>query len=298
MATGFHAGELAAQRSAGVAAAGARMARTIRSSMPTPLIGFLADQSWIHLSGADAAQRIWASTLLGDAGLIEVVDDTTLHLPYPAADDPLRDLDAESEVGLLAIDLTRRRRARINGTVHPDTDGIRVHVDQCYANCPKYIQSRPHRPAVGTDPVVPTTRTDTAHLTEADIELLDRADTAVLATIAPGFGADCSHRGGMPGFLQCSPDGTVIRFDDHPGNAMFNSLGNLELDDRAGLTVPDFDTGALLQITGRATVRYATPDERTVEITVGHVVHRTGVLPWRYGPVEYSPASIAVTSDH
>ncbi len=232
-----------------------------------------------------------------DAGLIEVVDDTTLHLPYPAADDPLRDLDAGSEVGLLAIDLTRRRRARINGTVHPDTDGIRVHVDQCYANCPKYIQSRPHRPAVGTDPVVPTTRTDTAHLTEADIELLDRADTAVLATIAPGFGADCSHRGGMPGFLQCSPDGPssvspIIR------NAMFNSLGNLELDDRAGLTVPDFDTGALLQITGRATVRYATPDERTVEITVGHVVHRTGVLPWRYGPVEYSPASIAVTSDH
>lgn len=294
MPTGYHPGELAAQEQAGQRHVGARMVRSIKPSIPAALSRFLAGTPWVIIGGSDRAHRLWAGMVFGTPGFVEVVDDATVSLTAPSVDDPLYDLgrdDDGAEVGLLVIDLDRRMRARINGTARCIGDRLLVDVDQCYANCPKYIQRRELLEPSGTP--ASSYATDD-HLPETWVDLVRRADTAFIATIAPGHGADCSHRGGVAGFLECDPSGRHIRFRDYPGNGMFNTLGNLQLDHRVGLTIPDFRTGGLLQISGRAEVVVASPEDRTVVLTVERAVHRTHVLPWRFGPMEYSPQALEV----
>jgi len=108
-------------------------------------------------------------------------------------------------------------------------------------------------------------------------------------------GADASHRGGLPGFVRVEGD-RRLEWPDYPGNAMFNTLGNLAADPRAGLLFVDFEQGHTLQISGRARVvwdeRRAAEfagAERVVEFDVEEVVERRGALPLRWRFVEYSP---------
>ena len=94
-----------------------------------------------------------------------------------------------------------------------------------------------------------------AVLSPAQQERIAAADTFFIASAHPTRGADASHRGGGPGFVHVlGPD--RLRFPDYPGNNMFNTLGNLRVDPRAGLVFPDFAGGGTLQLTGRATVRW------------------------------------------
>jgi hypothetical protein len=48
----------------------------------------------------------------------------------------------------------------------------------------------------------------------------------------------------------------VLRVPDYEGNGMFNTLGNLAVDARCGLTVLDFQSGRLHQMTGEAAVHF------------------------------------------
>lgn len=54
-----------------------------------------------------------------------------------------------------------------------------------------------------------------------------------------------SHRGGPTGFLQLAEQdgGTVLRWAEYQGNNMFQTLGNLMLNPKAGLLILDFETG-------------------------------------------------------
>ena len=70
--------------------------------------------------------------------------------------------------------------------------------------------------------------------------LLERADTAFVGSLHPARGVDASHRGGAPGFIQVV-DATTLRVPDYPGNSMFMTLGNFEVDSRASLAVLDFE---------------------------------------------------------
>jgi predicted pyridoxine 5'-phosphate oxidase superfamily flavin-nucleotide-binding protein len=79
------------------------------------------------------------------------------------------------------------------------------------------------------------------------------ADTFFIASWHPAGGADASHRGGRPGFVEVRDERT-LEFPDYPGNNMFNTLGNLAGHPRAGLLFADFERGDLLQLTGRARV--------------------------------------------
>jgi hypothetical protein len=44
----------------------------------------------------------------------------------------------------------------------------------------------------------------------------------------------------------------TIRWPEYPGNSMFNTLGNLVHSPEAGLAIPDFERGCVLQLTGSA----------------------------------------------
>jgi predicted pyridoxine 5'-phosphate oxidase superfamily flavin-nucleotide-binding protein len=126
--------------------------RTIRPDIPKGAIAFLNTQSLIIAASVEEYGRVWSSFLTGEPGFIEVEDEVTLTIQSnPVASDPLtRNLLSNPELGLLAIDFSKRIRMRINGTGAFDADRrLVVKTEQVYGNCPKYIQKRSLHPNGG-----------------------------------------------------------------------------------------------------------------------------------------------------
>lgn len=69
------------------------MARTFRTSLPAPLMRFLATQRWIIVGATDTAGRVWASPVVGAPGFVRAADETTVRIDaLPVTSDPLRNL--------------------------------------------------------------------------------------------------------------------------------------------------------------------------------------------------------------
>ena len=64
-----------------------------------------------------------------------------------------------------------------------------------------------------------------------------RGDVLFIATAHATRGADASHRGGNPGFIEVL-DGKTVRIPDYAGNSMFNTLGNLVVNPAAARSRP------------------------------------------------------------
>ncbi|MEU7000395.1 pyridoxamine 5'-phosphate oxidase family protein [Nonomuraea sp. NPDC046570] len=281
MAT-YHHGERAVQQRAGVESQAAHALRAIRGFVPDVAAAFLAEQSMIIVSAADRAGRTWSTLLAGEPGFLRAPDPWTLTVDaLPAPEDPLAEVLAGAvKVGMIAIDFAARRRMRVNGTAEPSGRGLRVQLDQVFANCPKYLQKRQ------STPMPPGARSVCrgTELTAAQRLALSEADTFFIGTATPDGDADVSHRGGNPGFVQVlSP--THLRWPEYTGNSMFLTLGNLELRPSAGLLVPDWKSGGLLQLTGTARTR---EDPRLVDFFVGEVQETTGAVPLRWTDPDYS----------
>ena len=193
------------------------------------------------------------------------------------------------EIGLLIMDPTTRRRMRINGraTLRAD-DGITIETEAVYSNCPRYI--RPRRPPDGTSVSAPTLQV--ADRVDGEVRaLIESTDTYFLHTAHPDAGADASHRGGTIGDLRL--DGERLLFPDYAGNNLLNSFGNLVVEPRLTVTVPDFHTGDVLAVRGRAMIHWrgatvaSFPDAaRAVEVKIHDVAWIRGALPsgWSYDP--------------
>jgi predicted pyridoxine 5'-phosphate oxidase superfamily flavin-nucleotide-binding protein len=268
---GFHEGELAVQRRAGAVAEAARLSGMLA---PGDLSGgfarFLAGRTFAALAARDDAGRLWVSPLSGPAGFLVVTGPATLVIrAAPVAGDPLHGLPAGQPAGLIVIEFAARRRVRVNGTLSAvGPGGLTIDVDQAYGNCPKYIQPRLLTPAREAAPDGPVRRG--GRLAEADIELVRWASTFFIGTAHPVRGADCSHRGGPPGFVREA--GGELRFPDYHGNSMFNTLGNLAVDPAAALLFPDFATGRTVQLSGTAAVEWPGPGPAGREVESGRTV--------------------------
>ena len=274
--SGFHAGELAVQRRAGVEDEAARLTGMLA---PADLRGglglFLAGRTYAAMSARDRAGRLWVSPLAGQPGFLSVTGPATLEIgAAPGPGDPLHDVAAGQEVGLLVIEYVARRRARINGRlVGAEADRLVVEANEAYGNCPQYIPPRPLRLTSAPAGEPPVGR---SALTDEDAAVLTSVDTAVLGTTHPDRGNDASHRGGPAGFLRVESSHLLV-WDDLPGNRMFNSLGNLAVDPAAALLVVDPRTGRPVHVSGRAAVRWDVPGSATgrrVELEVEAVVSR------------------------
>ncbi len=289
----FHAGELAVQRRMGQAEIAARVGRMIRTEIPAAAAAFLLEQPMVVLAATDGAGQVWASLVTGPAGFVHADYQTIAVDALPVPGDPLHNLlrSPDQRVGMIAIEPQSRRRMRVNGTAQPTANGLRIHPDQVYSNCPKYI-SRRHIEAVHTDGPEPAFRRATV-LDERTQQAIARADTFFIGSADPEGNADASHRGGNPGFLQVlSPN--RLRWPDYRGNSMFMTLGNISANPRCGLLVPDWDTGATLQLTGTAEIVWddgTGGSQGSVEFTVAEVIETTGVSPLRWGRAELSPAN-------
>ncbi|WP_394619748.1 pyridoxamine 5'-phosphate oxidase family protein [Lentzea sp. JNUCC 0626] len=250
----FHPGELEAQRVAGTAEPAARVHPIISDAIPRGAFDFLTRQQMLVLGARDERGRPWATTLVGSEGFLTAPDAYTLRAEATVVPtDPLADvLRHEADVGTLAIDLVMRKRLRINGRWRPVDGGGEVDVHQAFGNCPKYIQAR----VMTEEPPEfhPVVQRSEALDTRQSV-LVSTADTFFIATGVES-GVDVSHRGGNPGFVRVvSP--TELVWPDFVGNAMMMTAGNLTVNPLAGLLFPDWESGATLQLTGTAEVRWS-----------------------------------------
>lgn len=194
---------------------------------------------------------------------------------------------------MIALQPQRRRRMRVNGCAVPTQSGLRITVDQVYSNCAKYISRRQiesYRPDID----IPPPRHGTA-LDARQRALITAADAFFVATADIDGNADASHRGGNPGFLQVlSP--AWLRWPDYQGNSMFMTLGNIAVNPRCGILIPDWTTGGTLQVTGTAELSWA-PDTFTagaqcsIDFTIAEVTDVPGAGPLRWGAAELSPVN-------
>ncbi|QIQ06279.1 pyridoxamine 5'-phosphate oxidase family protein [Streptomyces liangshanensis] len=298
--TGFHEGELAVQRRAGVAGPAARLAGMLA---PPELDGgaalFLRDRDLAVLTARDRDGLLWTSPLPGAPGFLAAHGRSLDVRALPAPGDPLAGLAAGQQVGMTAVDLATRRRLRINGALaEVGASGFTVAVDQAYGNCPQYIQRRHLRRSPARAGAPSEARwgdtLDAGHL-----RLIRAADTFFLGTTHPTRGADASHRGGAPGFVRADAEG--LWWPDYPGNNMFNSLGNLAADNTAALLFLDFATGTTLHLSGTAAVDWTAPgvpgDDggtgRRVRFTPHRVV--TTTIPVVAGPPAPYPRNPPLT---
>jgi predicted pyridoxine 5'-phosphate oxidase superfamily flavin-nucleotide-binding protein len=190
----------------------------------------------------------------------------------------------------------------VNGIVRERGDtGFALSVEQSFGNCPKYIQKRELSPIASQATAVPSATRTSAVLDEAMRSMLQTTDTFFIASAAPerahDRGCDVSHRGGMPGFVAVSDDGTTITWPDFEGNYMFNTLGNLLLEPRAGLVVPDFASGDVLQVAGAVEIIWSGPEvdafegaQRLVRLRVERAVLRSRAMPLGGAMLQLSPA--------
>lgn len=292
----YHDGELAVQSLAGVASDGVKTADAkYRAAMPTGVQGFLLAQQLAVFSTTDAEGRVWASMRSGPAGFLRPLNEHTLEIGgYSHRDDPLAaNLVANPEAGMVVIHLANRYRVRLNGTAQVSADGrIVLRTQQVYGNCPQYITSRvvigdreassiPARFGEGLDP--------------RQRHWIEQSDTLFIATAHPHSGADASHRGGRPGFV-CVENEKRLLFPDYRGNNMFNTLGNIVSNPRAGLLFPDFQSGSALQLSGSPRILWDDPRmehfegaQRLVEFEIERSIELPQATLLRFEFRDYSP---------
>lgn len=291
----FHAGELAVQQRAGEAAIAERNGSVIAPTILGGARPFIEKQFMVVLASVDPQGGVWSSVLYGRPGFVRADGDAALVLDVAASQrdpaDPFwANIAANPSVGMLFIELSSRRRYRINGSVHRNDElGLGITVREAYPNCPKYIQKR-HLRAMSKDfaPGEVTTGSSIAGGVEA---LVRAADTVFVASADPDAGADASHRGGLPGFVEVIGP-TTLRLPDYHGNSIFNTLGNLERNAQIGLCIPDFEGGRQLQLAGRARLLWDQEDlaqrsggtGRFLEIEVERwILRHTGPrMEWEY----------------
>jgi predicted pyridoxine 5'-phosphate oxidase superfamily flavin-nucleotide-binding protein len=303
-ASPWHAGERAAQARAGTAAHMAEVGPlVIRDFMPDQHRGLFQQLPFLVVGALDAEQRPWASIVSGLPGFISSPHPRRLEIEAnPVPGDPLAEaLAVGAPLGILGIELPTRRRNRANGhVVARDEAGFAVHVRESFGNCPQYIQRRDYAAFV-PGPVAVERFTG---LPAEAAALVRRADTMFVASAAKRedgrFGIDVSHRGGRPGFLGIDAEGAIV-VPDFRGNGFFQTIGNLVAFPRAGLLIPDFATGDLLQLTGDAEVVWEGPEvdafpgaQRLWKVKPLAGRWLRNAFPLRFGAAELSPRSQAV----
>jgi uncharacterized protein len=291
-ASPWNDGELALQRSVGVVERMESVGRNQmqRNFMPDQHREFYAQLPFVVLGAVDKQGEAWATLRAGRPGFMHSPEPHHLHvaLERDAQDPADAGMDDGAAVGMLGIELHTRRRNRMNGVVRRnETPGFDIEVTQAYGNCPRYIQLRQYE-FVDTRPGPVT---EMAALDERAVAMIGAADAFYIASYVVRDGehqVDASHRGGKSGFVRIDADGWLT-IPDFAGNLFFNTLGNILLNPRTGLTFIDMHSGDMLQMAGRAEVILDSPAiaafqgaERLLRFKPQRIVYRPAALPLRW----------------
>lgn len=302
--TPFHSGELAAQDKAGTRGIAAELSVGKSNSLNFSANhdAFLAAQSFAVVSSVDVdSGRVWVTPLFAQKGDLTAISEQeiTVSVDCMPCGDVLRSVKSNTPLSLLGIDLNRRIRHRINGhaVVPNDTADSQLHflVDEYSPNCPKYINRR----QIVLDRNIPDSvvknaeRQERTTLTESDQAFIQAMDTLWIGSYAPEAGADCNHRGGKPGFIRVTSPSS-IEWPEYRGNGMFYTSGNLESYKQAGVTLVDFESGSMIQMTGRAEVDWNYDGQyegatRLMKFEIERLIRIDQVTTHRWTRLDYSP---------
>ena len=256
----FHTGELLVQERYGARdRIHAAAQRIIRNHLNEQHRDFYCKLPFLIVGSVDDEGQPWASLLPGEPGFAHALDPYVLRVEAaPITGDPLaKNLGKDAPIGVLGIDLGTRRRNRISARVASfDGSNLDLNVLQSYGNCPQYIQVRN---LVNTATSAPPRIETSECLSAEDCALVETSHTFFIASAYAGSpsderaGADVSHRGGRPGFIRVD-DTRTMTAPDFVGNFVFNTLGNLVREPRAGLLFVDFSSGDLIMIACHAEI--------------------------------------------
>lgn len=259
---------------------------------------FFESLPYAFISVLDDKSRPWSFMLEGAPGFIQVVEPNILRIQH-ALDFPVPKLaiDTNDFFALVGLDYGTRRRNLLNGYIAARTDQyIDVQVKQSFGNCPKYIQTRHYSPSKKTTISKRSERISkfTSFTNEAQ-EIISKSDTFYIASAHPqphkrvqNQGIDINHRGGKPGFVELT-NSNQLSFQNYPGNNMFYSFGNIELNPRTGLLFINFELGDLYHLTGTSVIEKKGKEFRVIfELDQGYVEKQAFQSSWEF--LEYSPA--------
>eukprot|EP00897_Mesotaenium_endlicherianum_P008659 jgi/Mesen1/7821/ME000415S07020 len=312
----FHEGELAVQRRVGVMDQAASLQGMVQPYFKPGQPEFIGSRTEAFVSSVDPATgRVWASAVFGAPGFMRADTRASLRVVGGAVhpSDPLsKNSAAESApLGFLFIELTTRRRNRMNGLSRPQLappGGLHVAVIEAYGNCPKYIQ---RRVIESVDPAQEL-GDHSQHLPQPQMQpsvsfsqqkLIAESDFFVIGSLSSNSrDADISHRGGRPGFVRVASP-TQLWFPDYAGNNLFMTLGNLAVNPSAGLLFVDWQKRSTLQLSGSARLFF--PEDlqglgllhafegasRAVRFDIEQVLETPSAVPFAYEFVDYSPYS-------
>lgn len=311
----FHVGEVQVQKKLGVESHVMSYApKVVRPYMPDQHRDFLSSQPFLVVAARDDRGRLWSTLLFASdpnnvTSFVTTPDPTSLSIDSrPLPGDALEGaLQAGSDLGILGIEFAARRRNRVNGRlVASSSEALRFKVDQGFGNCPQYIKPRDWWTTStdsqanthgSIDDSAPSSVQRSTELSKDQIVHIQQAETIFLATgyrgegEDPRFGNDASHRGGAVGFLRVDEGFNKLYLPDYSGNNHYNTLGNVIMDSRMGITIPLYETGGMIQLTGTAIVDW---DEeaaaakfigakRVIEFTIDEVVELpAGSMPIRW----------------
>lgn len=254
----FHPGEIEVQEIVGERDTAILNGRLYEDSIMVPAHKFLSQLSFLVISSEAEDSSLPISFLFGSPGFMQALDGgKRLTISLAAHDnldiDPvLKVLKNGKRIGALAIDLSTRKRLRVNGKVTNFTrENMVIEVDESYPNCPKYIQKR------SLEFAQTTKRNATGEITQGFIlnsqiqDLIRKSDTFFVSSLNPTGHADASHRGGLPGFIDVI-DEKRLAIPDYAGNSLFNTFGNFKINNQAGLAFWDFENSAFLHLLGHA----------------------------------------------
>jgi len=88
---------------------------------------------------------------------------------------------------------------------------------------------------------------------DRDRAFIERMDMFFLATVDEQGHANCSYKGGEPGFVRVVDERTIA-FPNYDGNGMFLSMGNVLQTRQVGLLLIDFENQWRMRLNGEATI--------------------------------------------
>ncbi|KAJ5671809.1 Riboflavin synthase-like beta-barrel [Penicillium longicatenatum] len=286
---------------------------------------FLQRAPLVALGTLDAEGRPWSTLWGGQAGFAGPIAESIIGLRalVDTKGDPVVkellgnhngrtsenvSLPAEKMVSGLAIDLENRLRVKLFGRMMAGSlnNGdvaqaqLVVKIEESLGNCPKYLNKKHIVPAQSA----PIILSDKPQLTQAAIELLSRADMIFVSSAHGQTDMDTNHRGGPPGFVRVesnNPSGAVLVYPEYSGNRLYQTLGNLQVNPRAGWVIPDFESGDVLYVTGNTQIlvgkeaaKVLPRSNLAIRLTITAARYVQNGLAFRGEPGELSPYNPAV----